>query len=67
MFQLQSRLHTSADLRNTEVVTLVKQLAKVHHSTALAQLASRIAAVVRYGAADGADVFGKIKGLITDR
>jgi len=66
MFQLQSRLHTSTDLRNTEVVTLVKQLAKEHHSAALAQLASRIAAVVRYGSADGADVFGKIKGLISD-
>merc|ERR1712151_806925 len=33
---------------------------------ALAQLASRISAVARYGGANGADVFGKIKGLIRD-
>merc|ERR1719450_863037 len=66
MLQLRSQLHTSTDLRNTEVVTLVKQLAKQQHSVALEQLASRIAAVVRYGNSDGADVFGKIKGLISD-
>jgi hypothetical protein len=60
------QLSSSTDLKNTEVVTLVKQLAKQQHSAALEQLASRIAAVVRYGGADGADVFGKIKGLISD-
>merc|ERR1719389_1199849 len=46
---------------------MIKKLAQKHHSTALAQLASRITAVVRYGSADGSmDVFGKVKGLITD-
>jgi len=41
---------------------LVKKLAKKHHSAALAQLASRIAAVERYGD----DPFAKVKGLIED-
>merc|ERR1712139_681184 len=37
-----------------------------HHSSALAQLASRIASVIRYGNADGEDVFAKVKSLISD-
>jgi len=44
----------------------VRHLAKVEHSSALAQLASRIAAVAHYGAANGEDPFAKIKGLIED-
>jgi len=59
-------MHTRADLANSEVITLVKKLAKDHHSAALAQLASRIAVVVRYGGKDGADPFAKVKGLISD-
>merc|ERR1719502_791635 len=62
LLQISSR----ADLANSEVITLVKKLAKDHHSAALAQLASRIGVVVKYGAKDGADPFGKIKGLISD-
>merc|ERR1719502_654042 len=61
-----SKLQTRADLANAEIVRLVKKLAKDHHSAALAQLASRIGAVIRYGATGGDDVFGKVKGLITD-
>jgi len=61
-----ARLHTHSDLAKAEVVTLVRRLAKEHHSAALAQLASRIAAVQRFGAAAGEDPFGKIKGLISD-
>merc|ERR1719498_2090150 len=57
--QLQSR----ADMKNAEVVTIVKKLAREHHSAALAQLASRIKAVMSY---KGDDVFAKVKGLISD-
>merc|ERR1712238_638061 len=49
-----------------EVIEQVRRLAKKEHSSALAQLASRMSAVARYGAANGEDVFGKIKGLIRD-
>merc|ERR1719399_998562 len=59
-------MSTRADLRNSEVISMVKKLAREHHSAALAQLASRIGVVVKYGAKDGADPFGKIKGLISD-
>jgi len=60
------RLSTSADLAGYEIVTLVNRMAKTHHSSALAQLGSRINAVIRYGANTGEDVFSKIKGLIRD-
>jgi hypothetical protein len=53
-------------LVNLEVVTMVKRLAKEQHSTQLAQLASRITAVLRYSAADGEDPFAKVKGLIQE-
>merc|ERR1740123_804169 len=42
-----SRMQTQADLANAEVVNMVKRLARKHHSAALAQLASRIAAHLR--------------------
>merc|ERR1719499_1944463 len=45
---------------------MVQQLAKKEHSAALAQLASRIAAVAKFGASNGEDPFAKIKGLIRD-
>merc|ERR1719387_1429286 len=51
-------------MKNAEVVTLIKKLARQQHSTALAQLASRIKGVMAYGAGD--DVFAKVKGLISD-
>merc|ERR1719498_1876013 len=58
--QLQSR----TDMKNAEVVAALKKLAREHHSAALAQLASRIKAVMAYGVGD--DVFAKVKSLITD-
>merc|ERR1711865_114517 len=64
--QTVSKMLTRADLANAEIVGLVKKLAKDHHSAALAQLASRIGAVIRFGAVGGDDVFGKVKGLISD-
>jgi len=60
------RLQTRRDLANKEIVTLVQQMAKDHHSAALTQLASKIATVLKFGAESGADPFSKIKGLITD-
>jgi len=53
-------------LANLEVVAAVKKLAREQHSSALAQLASRVSAVLRYGGSNSEDVFAKIKGLITD-
>jgi len=66
LIQVASQMKTRTDLANSEVITLVKKLAHDHHSAALAQLASRIAVVVRYGGKDGADPFSKIKSLISD-
>jgi len=65
-FLQRSTMSTRADLKRSEVVTVVSNLAKKHHSAALAQLASRISAVVKYGGSDGEDVFAKIKGMIGD-
>jgi hypothetical protein len=64
--QTRSSLYTRADLANAEIVNLLKKLARQQHSSALAQLASRIAAVVRYGAKSGEDPFQKVKSLIKD-
>jgi chromosome segregation ATPase len=66
LLQTSSKLHSRADLVNMEIVTLVKKLAKEQHSSALAQLASKISVVMRYGSAGGDDVFGKVKTLIRD-
>jgi len=60
------QMSSRTDLANAEVVSLVKKLAKQSHSAALAQLASRIAAVIRFGSAGGEDPFAKVKSLITD-
>jgi len=57
-------LQMSSSSRNVQAITSIKALAKQHHSSALAQLASRMQTVAKYGA--GADVFAKIKGLVSD-
>jgi len=59
------QLQTHSDMVGSEVVATVKRLAKQQHSAALAQLASRIATVLRFGASGG-DPFAKVKGLIQD-
>jgi chromosome segregation ATPase len=60
------QIATRSDLRNSEIVVMLKNLAKKQHSSALAQLTSRVEAVAKYGSAAGEDPFVKIKGLITD-
>merc|ERR1719253_1779452 len=64
--QVASTMQSRADLKNSEVLSLVKKLARDHHSSALAQLASRIAVVAKYGSKSGGDPFGKVKGLIEE-
>jgi len=64
--QSGSKLLTRSDLKNFEVVNVIKNLAKEHHSSALAQLASRIATTIRYGHSSGDDPFVKVKGLINE-
>ena len=45
------RTQSHADLPGKEVIVLVRRMAKQMHSTTLAQLASQISAMARYGAA----------------
>ena len=52
------------DLAELEVVQLAKQLTRKHHSSALAQLASRMAAAILFGTSGGVHPFAKVKGLI---
>mmetsp|Transcript_99911 Transcript_99911/g.288502 ORF Transcript_99911/g.288502 Transcript_99911/m.288502 type:complete len:614 (-) Transcript_99911:75-1916(-) len=49
-----------------DIVAFMKGLARTHHSAALAQLASQISAVARFGGRSGQDPFAKIKDLIRD-
>jgi hypothetical protein len=51
---------------SNHIVRFIRQLSKKQHSSVLAQLASRMASTVRFGGANKADVFAKVKGLITD-
>lgn len=60
------QMRTHADLAGSEVVSAVKTLAKLHHSAALAQLASQVAAILHYGTSAGEDPFGKVRGLISE-
>merc|ERR1719158_2363132 len=61
-----SRLSSRADLANFEAVKYVQQLSKQLGSEALAQLANRMNAAARLGAAAGDDPFAKVKGLISE-
>lgn len=61
------QISTDAKLQgHTDVVVLVKRLARLHHSAALAQLGSRITAVLQYESGDGENPFSKIKSMIRD-
>jgi len=64
--QTFSQINSQMDLANFEVVRLIRDLAKKEKSTGLAQLASRVASTVRFGGGNQADIFGKVRGMITD-
>ena len=48
------------------MVTAIRRLAEQGHSAALAQLGSRISAIMKFGAGADDDPFVKVKGLIMD-
>jgi len=62
----RSGLSSQADLAKFEAVRIVRKLAQNQHSTALAQLASRMSSAIHAGSSAGEDPFGKVKGLIAD-
>jgi len=65
-FLQRTEISTRADLVNYEAVRYVHDLARKQHSTLLSQLASRLTSTVKFSTGSQADIFGKIKGLITD-
>jgi len=50
----------------SRAVRFVRQLAKHQKSSALAQLASRMASTIRFSSGNQADIFAKVKALIRD-
>jgi len=65
-FLQKAKITSRADLVNFEAVRFVRDLARKQHSSALAQLASRLTSTVKFSSGSQADIFGKIKGLISD-
>jgi len=64
---LQTKMFAGLDLANSNAaVRFMRDLARKHNDPALAQLASRMASAIRFGASDGDDPFAKVKGLISD-
>ena len=61
-----NRLQTSTDLKGFDMMTAVRRLAEQEQSTALAQLRSRISAIMKFGAGADDDPFVKVKDLIMD-
>merc|ERR1719456_2009230 len=64
--QLSRSIRSSSDLAKFEAVRFIRDLARKEHSTALAQLASRMQSAIRFGESSGADPFAKVKSLISD-
>merc|ERR1719473_1990851 len=66
LLQVRSRVTSSVDLANLEVVRLIRGLARKQNSPQLMQLASRISSAIRFSAKSGDDPFEKVKGLIAE-
>jgi len=62
---IQTGMSTGSDLAKFEAVRLVRDLAQKQKSTALAQLATRMAVAMREHS-NSADPFAKVKSLISD-
>jgi len=62
----RSELYNGADLAKFEAVRYIRDLARKENSVALAQLASRMSAAIRFGQSSGSDPFAKVKSLISD-
>jgi hypothetical protein len=60
----RAKLSSRVDLANFEAVRFVRDLARKQGSTALAQLAGRMAEAMRASGRSGDDVFAKVKSLI---
>lgn len=58
------QISSKADLAGAEIVAMIKKLAEKQHSSALAQLSSRISATIKFSHGD--DPFVKVRGLIQD-
>jgi len=65
-FQSNSLITSKVDLARFEAVRYIKDLARKQNAPALAQLASRMASVIRMEGGNREDVFAKIKGMVTD-
>merc|ERR1719453_1160272 len=64
--QSGSLITSKVDLARFEAVRYIKDLARKQNAPALAQLASRMASVIRLEGGNHEDVFAKIKGMVTD-
>jgi len=62
----RSELASGADLAKFEAVRLIRDLAHKEHSVELAQLASRMSSVIRFGGSTGSNPFTKVKALVVD-
>merc|ERR1719468_292353 len=62
--QTYSFLQTASNTANVQVVHMIRDLARKQKAPELAQLASRLGSALRLN--HGADVFAKIKGMISD-
>merc|ERR1719411_224555 len=60
------QMSSGTDLASAEAVHYVRKFARKMKSPELAQLASRVASAVQFGAGTSDDPFGKVKGLIAD-